>query len=214
MFCICENKDADQLHSNGEADQRLWFRHFDSTIPLLPKSKNFNPLAFSSGCTAWFVSDLVRIHIVGFLMLRHNLQFCGPCLRNRYGEEVKAALKDPVSTVKTQQKASWVINYRKTPKFSDARNLCCNLPKIQTKRPNLRVFCQNNANGRANSEDPDQTAPLGAVWSGSGLFAQTYLYDNLGSLQYSVKEKRILVICFITVTGNSMSSIKVDLDTV
>ena len=43
--------------------------------------------------------------------------------------------------------------YRKVPKFSDARKLCCNLPKIQTKRPNLRVFCQNDANGIANSED-------------------------------------------------------------
>ena len=27
----------------------------------------------------------------------------------------------------------------------------------------LRVFCKNGANGIANSEDPDQTAPLGAV---------------------------------------------------
>ena len=33
----------------------------------------------------------------------------------------------------------------------------------------------------ANSVDPDQTA-LGAVWSGSGLFAQTNLSENLGSL--------------------------------
>ena len=31
-----------------------------------------------------------------------------------------------------------VCYYRKVPKFSDARNLCCNLPKIQTKRPKLR----------------------------------------------------------------------------
>ena len=53
--------------------------------------------------------------------------------------------------------------YRKVPKFSDARKICCNLPKIQTKRPNLRVFHQKAANGIANSEDPDQTAPLGAV---------------------------------------------------
>ena len=29
--------------------------------------------------------------------------------------------------------------------------------------PNLRVFDQKDANGKANSEDPDQTAPLGAV---------------------------------------------------
>ena len=55
------------------------------------------------------------------------------------------------------------LAYRKVPKFSDARKLRCNLPKIQTKRPNLRVFCQNDANGIANSEDPDQTAPRGAV---------------------------------------------------
>ena len=42
----------------------------------------------------------------------------------------------------------------------------------------------NDADGIANSEDPDQTAPLGAVWSGSALFAQAYLSENLGSLQY------------------------------
>ena len=36
----------------------------------------------------------------------------------------------------------------------------------------------------ANSVDPDQTAPVGAVWSGSTLFAQAYLSENLGSLRY------------------------------
>ena len=39
-FCICENKDADQLCSNREADQRLCFCYIDSTIPLHPKSEN------------------------------------------------------------------------------------------------------------------------------------------------------------------------------
>ena len=39
MFCICENKDADQLRGNREADQRLCFRYLDSTIPLLSKYK-------------------------------------------------------------------------------------------------------------------------------------------------------------------------------
>ena len=38
-ICICENKEADQLRGNHEADQRLCFRYTDSTIPLLPKSK-------------------------------------------------------------------------------------------------------------------------------------------------------------------------------
>ena len=50
-----------------------------------------------------------------------------------------------------------------------------------------KVMSPNNADGLANSVDPDQTAPLGAVWSGSALFAQTYLAypsENLGSLWY------------------------------
>ena len=38
-FCICENKDADQLRGNREADQRLCFRYTDTTIPLLSKSE-------------------------------------------------------------------------------------------------------------------------------------------------------------------------------
>ena len=47
-FCICENKDADQLRGNHEADERLCFRYIDSTIPLLSKSKISN-LKPSSG---------------------------------------------------------------------------------------------------------------------------------------------------------------------
>ena len=38
-FCICENKDTDQLHGNREADQQLCFRYIESTIPLLSKSE-------------------------------------------------------------------------------------------------------------------------------------------------------------------------------
>ena len=38
-FCICQNKYADQLCGNGEADQRLCFHYTDSKIPLLPKSE-------------------------------------------------------------------------------------------------------------------------------------------------------------------------------
>ena len=47
----------------------------------------------------------------------------------------------------------------------------------------------NDADGITNSVDPDQTAPpLGAVWSGSALFAQAYLSENLGSLRYNLYE--------------------------
>ena len=67
MFCICENKDADQLRSDHKADQCLCFRYIDSTIPLLSK-----PLAIFCSCTAWFVSDLVGNQNIGFLRMRLN----------------------------------------------------------------------------------------------------------------------------------------------
>ena len=41
----------------------------------------------------------------------------------------------------------------------------------------------NDVDGMANSVDPDQTA---VVWSGSALFAQAYLSENLGSLRYII----------------------------
>ena len=50
-----------------------------------------------------------------------------------------------------------------------------------------------DAEAIANSLDPDQTAPLGAtsplgaVWSGSALFTQTCLSENLGTLEITVK---------------------------
>ena len=53
-FCLGENKGADQLRGNREADQRLCFRYTDSTISLLLKSET----CFCD-CTGWFVSDLV-----------------------------------------------------------------------------------------------------------------------------------------------------------
>ena len=39
-ICIGEDKGADQLRSNCEADQRLCFRYPDTTAPLLLKSEN------------------------------------------------------------------------------------------------------------------------------------------------------------------------------
>ena len=74
----------------------------------------------------------------------------------------------------------------KVPKFWDTRKCCCNHPKTGKKRFYHQVIHPIDADSIANSEDPDQTAPQtapqGAVWSGSALFAQTYLSENLGSL--------------------------------
>ena len=69
-FCICENKDADQLRGNREADQRLCFRYIDSTIPLLPKSEissfQLSSVAVQPGlCRTW--SEIPK---TGFLITR------------------------------------------------------------------------------------------------------------------------------------------------
>ena len=55
-ICIGENKDADPLRGNREADQRLCFRYSDSTIPLLLKSE------ISS---FWLFSVLVQAGLCG-----------------------------------------------------------------------------------------------------------------------------------------------------
>ena len=68
-ICKGENKDADQLRGNREADQRLCFRYSDSTVPPL-LVQNFKLLALFCACTGWFVSDLFGNHIVGFPMRR------------------------------------------------------------------------------------------------------------------------------------------------
>ena len=74
-LCICENKDADQLRGNREADQRLCFRFTDDSIPLLPKSE-ISSLEPSSVivqpglCRTWSESPKT-----GFLTTRLNYSF-------------------------------------------------------------------------------------------------------------------------------------------
>ena len=63
-ICIGENKDADQLPDNREADQCLCFRYTDSTIPLLPKSEipRFYPFSMTvqTGlCRTWSETTLL-----------------------------------------------------------------------------------------------------------------------------------------------------------
>ena len=65
-----ENKDADQLRGNREADQRLCFRYTDSTFPplLIPKFSRFwvSSVTVQAGlCWTWSEPQ-----IVGFLMHR------------------------------------------------------------------------------------------------------------------------------------------------
>ena len=82
-FCICENKDADQLRGNREADQRLCFRYIDSTIPLLPKSEisslQLSCVAVQPGCVGpdrnpedRFSHNLTRLILLTKAMLKFH----------------------------------------------------------------------------------------------------------------------------------------------
>ena len=70
---MSENKDADQLRGNREADQRLCFRYTDSTFPplLIPKFSRFwvSSVTVQAGlCWTWSETQ-----IVGFVM--HRLKY-------------------------------------------------------------------------------------------------------------------------------------------
>ena len=69
-ICMGENKDADQLRGNREADQRLCYRYTDSTFPplLILKLSRFwvSSVTVQAGlCWTWS-----KTRIVGFLMHR------------------------------------------------------------------------------------------------------------------------------------------------
>ena len=71
------------------------------------------------------------------------------------------------------------MKYRKIPKYSDTQNIAVIILKFEQCGSTIELGSQKDADRMANSVDSDQTAPLGAVWSGSVLFAQTCLSKNL-----------------------------------
>ena len=70
-ICTGENKGADQLHSNCEADRRLRFSLHGYSFLI----QNFQLLAIFCACTARFVSDLFGGHIVGSSTRRLRLYY-------------------------------------------------------------------------------------------------------------------------------------------
>ena len=88
-----------------------------------------------------------------------------------------------VGTVYASQGTACVRVTVKFLNFRTAENFAVKYLKFKQRGQTLGFFIKKDANGIASSEEPDQTAPPGAVCSGSALFAQTYLSENLGSLR-------------------------------
>ena len=84
------------------------------------------------------------------------------------------------------------------PKYSDPPKNCCNYPKIWTVWLYHRVMSPKDADGMANRVDPDQTALLVAVRSGSTLFAQAYLSKNLESLWCKRKMSQLMRLWYLS----------------
>ena len=77
-ICIGENKDADQLCGNHDADQRLCFRYSDSTISFLLKSKIssfwlFSALVQAGLCRTCSETTLLVFHEAAQMSFMENL---------------------------------------------------------------------------------------------------------------------------------------------
>ena len=72
-FRICENKGADQLRSNCEADQPLCFRYTDSTIPLRYTSKISSLLASSVLVQLCLCRTVRKPHFCWFISWKMNI---------------------------------------------------------------------------------------------------------------------------------------------
>ena len=72
VFCICEDKDADQLCGNRTADQCLCFHYTDSAIPLLAKSEISCLLLSSVVVQAGLCQTWSETPKTGFLTMRLN----------------------------------------------------------------------------------------------------------------------------------------------
>ena len=75
-FCICENKGADQLRGDREADQHLCFRYTDITIPRLPKYKISSLKPSSVAVQPGLCQTRSEILKTGFLTTRLVFHHC------------------------------------------------------------------------------------------------------------------------------------------
>ena len=131
-FCICENKDTDQLRGNREADQRLCFRIriVQFLYYLKPKfqASSILLLLYSPVCVGpgRKPEDRFSQNEALFSILYRCVNVMRP----------KNVMTNAITTCAAPDHLSKRY-YCKVPKFWDARNLCCNLPKLQRKRPNL-----------------------------------------------------------------------------
>ena len=89
-------------------------------------------------------------------------------------------------------------------KIRTPEKICCNLSKIRTRWLYHRIMCPKGTDRIANSVDPDQTAPRGAVISGcSSRNSLIWVYIVCPDL--SVKKLRIITVNAPKILHNFLS---------
>ena len=108
-FCTCENKDADQLRGNREADQCLCFRHTDCTIPLPPNSE-------------------IKFQVSSDLLWLHSPVFVGPGRKAR-----RPVFSQRGSTILVSQTAPICSTYLFAIEVTQSCNsICLNMKVVHT----------------------------------------------------------------------------------
>ena len=115
-----------------------------------------------------------------FLFFEYNEVFHYMCWKHWYFHKCEAQLK--ISMFSPQE----MKIYRKNSKIWDTSNNDHNCLKNRKVWCNISLMHPKDADGMANSVDPDQTASSEAVWSWSALFAETYLSQYIEFVRYMV----------------------------
>ena len=146
-------------------------------ISSLWKSDNEKLRAITVGVI--FISSRSQTQAAS-LASQHFITHC-----QRYAQETLGFMSVMLICSNPKWDWTWHFNtrYRKYSKNWDTWNNYHNCPTFGTVGFYSAVLCSKDADRIPNRVDPDQTAPWGAVWSGSAMFAQTYLSQYLKLLR-------------------------------
>ena len=147
-------------------------RAWENRIFAYAKTKTQISFAVTAKLISAFVFAIWIVHFLFFLIPKFqassHLLWLYSLVCVRPGWKPEDRFSDVTAQLKLSRsdggKSLW--QYCKNPKFSDARKLCCKLPKIHTKRPNHWIFCPKDANEIVNKWRPwsDCSSRSSLIW--------------------------------------------------
>ena len=141
-LCICENKDADQLRGNREADQRLCFRYTDSTISLLPKYEISSLQPSSVAVQPGLCGALSETPKTGFLTTRLKWMIYGETFRTTTRHSTSCNITNKISKLDSCKSSENVLEMRvgQTNFFSNNQSTSVTLNELSMKAKDIIIF--------------------------------------------------------------------------